>query len=208
MEMISSSKNGKSSKNSSLMSIMRTWQSACDVSSNSLLDAEPSQYSISLCPGPQWWSWCPPCRNCSQTQQRGQQRHGQAYSIGALCTGVAASAWTRTFGGRQETLRGLHYVQDANYSRCGYSMGYDIVRPKTLHTSEQKYILSIRYWCDAMHACRSYLSFCLLLINCPLKFFTGLLQTSVKSVSSWFSLLFIFWYIVFSKIIFFSPRSW
>lgn len=130
MEKISSSKNGNSSskKNNSLLSIMSDWQTACYGIENSTLDAEPSQYSISLCPGPQWWSWCPPCRNCSQTQQRGQQRHGQAYSIGALCTGITTSAWIRTFGGRQESLRGTDYIWDADHSWRGHTMGYNIVR--------------------------------------------------------------------------------
>lgn len=134
MEMISSSKNGNS-KSSSLLSIMRDWQTACD-GINSVSDAEPSQYSISLCPGPQWWSWCPPCRNCSQTQQRGRQRHGQAYTIGALCTGLSASAWIRTVGRRQETLCGSDHVQDANHIRRGHTMGYNSVWPKTLHSGK------------------------------------------------------------------------
>lgn len=134
MEMISSSKKG--SKSSSLMSIMREWQMACDGSDNSVPDAESSQYSISLYPGPQWWSWCPPCRNCSQAQQRGQQRHGQDDSIGALCTGVPASAWIRTVGRRQEALCGPDNIQDADYGWRGHTVGYYTFRPETLHTGE------------------------------------------------------------------------
>lgn len=132
------------------MSIMRDWQSTCGGSDNSVSDAESSQYSISLYPGPQWWSWCPPCRNCSQAQQRGQQRHGQAYSIGALCTGVPASAWIRTVGRRQEALCGPHHFRDADHCWRGHTVGYNTFWPETVHTGE--WAIKISLSCVSKHS--------------------------------------------------------